>query len=91
MEMNFFTKFVPKDDKVRMDLKDVMAIKRVTYGGFGIEKSSPINENIPCPQETSSTKKDSINLLNVRIVFREKYRHHEYKDKVFREKFRHNV
>uniref|UniRef100_A0A3Q7EVK8 Uncharacterized protein n=1 Tax=Solanum lycopersicum TaxID=4081 RepID=A0A3Q7EVK8_SOLLC len=134
MEMEFFTKFVPKkltkDDKIEkleMDWNGVLAIKRdINYdelnldvgggeasspnvervfssvgdggggeftpnvdrctdgvdferrgdfsdisGGFGVETSSTIDENIPCLQETPSTK-ETIYLLNVRVESLEK-------------------
>uniref|UniRef100_M0ZHU2 Uncharacterized protein n=1 Tax=Solanum tuberosum TaxID=4113 RepID=M0ZHU2_SOLTU len=35
-------------------------------GGFGVGTSSPIDENVPCLQETPSTK-ETIDLLNVRV------------------------
>uniref|UniRef100_A0A0V0HZ00 Putative ovule protein n=1 Tax=Solanum chacoense TaxID=4108 RepID=A0A0V0HZ00_SOLCH len=134
MEMEFFTKFVPKkltkDDKIEkleIDLNGVVAIKRdiiidehnldvggggasspifervfsgvgdggggeftpnvdrctggVDFerggdfgdisGGFGVGTSSPIDENVPCLQETPSTK-ETIDLLNVRVESLEK-------------------
>ncbi|KAL3351949.1 hypothetical protein AABB24_020177 [Solanum stoloniferum] len=134
MEMEFFTKFVPKkltkDDKIEkleIDLNGVVAIKRdiiidehnldvggegasspifervfsgVGDGGggeftpnvdrctdgvdferggdfgdisgdFGVGTSSPIDENVPCLQETPSTK-ETIDLLNVRVESLEK-------------------
>ncbi|KAH0635884.1 hypothetical protein KY289_035799 [Solanum tuberosum] len=40
-------------------------------GGFGIGTSSPIDENVPCLQETPSTK-ETIDLLNVRVECLEK-------------------
>ena len=40
-------------------------------GGFGVETSSTIDENIPCLQETPSTK-ETIYLLNVRVESLEK-------------------
>ncbi|KAH0673005.1 hypothetical protein KY284_024092 [Solanum tuberosum] len=134
MEMEFFTKFVPKklakDDKIEKfetNLNGVLAIKRdiiidennldvggggapspifervfsgvgdggggeftpnvdrctdgVDFerggdfgdisGGFGVGTSSPIDENVPCLQETPSTK-ETIDLLNVRVESLEK-------------------
>ncbi|KAL3365157.1 hypothetical protein AABB24_010358, partial [Solanum stoloniferum] len=134
MEMEFFTKFVPKkltkDDKIEkleIDLNGVVSIKRdiiidehnldvggggasspifervfsgvgdggggeftpnvdrctggVDFerggdfgdisGGFGVGTSSPIDENVPCLQETPSTK-ETIDLLNVRVESLEK-------------------
>ncbi|KAG5605065.1 hypothetical protein H5410_026557, partial [Solanum commersonii] len=40
-------------------------------GDFGVRTSSSIDENVPCLQETPSTK-DTIDLLNVRVEFLEK-------------------
>ncbi|KAG5595375.1 hypothetical protein H5410_036607 [Solanum commersonii] len=40
-------------------------------GGFGVGTSSPIDENVPCLQETPSTK-ETIDLLNVRVESLEK-------------------
>ncbi|KAL3377871.1 hypothetical protein AABB24_003996, partial [Solanum stoloniferum] len=40
-------------------------------GGFGVGTSSPIDENIPCLQETPSTK-ETIDLLNVKVESLEK-------------------
>uniref|UniRef100_M1CN21 Uncharacterized protein n=1 Tax=Solanum tuberosum TaxID=4113 RepID=M1CN21_SOLTU len=134
MEMEFFTKFVPKklakDDKIEKfetNLNGVLAIKRdiiidehnldvvgggasspiiervfsgigdgrggkftpnvdrctdgVDFerggdfgdisGGFGVGTSSPMDENVPCLQETPSTK-ETIDLLNVRVESLEK-------------------
>ncbi|KAH0714686.1 hypothetical protein KY284_007591 [Solanum tuberosum] len=115
MEMEFFTKFVPKkltkDDKIEkleIDLNGVVAIKRdiiidehnLDVGGGGASSpifervfsgvgdggggeftpnvdrctdgtSSSIDENVPCLQETPSTK-ETIDLLNVRVESLEK-------------------
>ncbi|KAG5610939.1 hypothetical protein H5410_022220, partial [Solanum commersonii] len=40
-------------------------------GGFGVGTSSPIDKNVPCLQETPSTK-ETIDLLNVRVESLEK-------------------
>ncbi|KAH0655226.1 hypothetical protein KY285_030108 [Solanum tuberosum] len=40
-------------------------------GGFGVGTSSPIDENVPCLQETPSTK-ETIDLLNVKVESLEK-------------------